>query len=48
MGQDRLTGLAMLSFENNRAKKLDIQAIIDKFAERKARRVPLKYSYSGE
>lgn len=42
MGQDRLSGLAMLSIENDRAKKLDIGRIVDDFAERKARRVPFK------
>ena len=40
MGQERLTGLAMLSIESDRARKLDIGQIVDEFAERKARRVP--------
>lgn len=42
MGQERLSGLAMLSIENKRANKLDIQSIVDEFAERKARRMPFK------
>ncbi|XP_034086221.1 zinc finger MYM-type protein 1-like [Gymnodraco acuticeps] len=42
MGQERLSGLFLLSIESDRAKKLDIQRIVDKFAERKARRVPFK------
>ena len=44
MGQDRLCGLAILSIENERARALNIQQIIDDFAERKARRMPLKWS----
>ncbi|KAM3871294.1 COMM domain-containing protein 8 [Diretmus argenteus] len=35
MGQERLTGLAMLSIESDRAKKMDIGQIVDEFAERK-------------
>ena len=42
VGQERLSGLAMLSIENERAKKMDIQSIVDEFAERKARRMPFK------
>ena len=42
MGQDRLCGLAILSIENEQARALNIQQIIDDFAERKARRMPLK------
>ncbi|KAI4827736.1 hypothetical protein KUCAC02_031108, partial [Chaenocephalus aceratus] len=42
MGQERLSGLALLSIESDRAKKLDIQRILDEFAERKARRVPFE------
>lgn len=38
MGQERLSGLVMLSIENETAKKLDIQSIVDEFVERKARR----------
>ncbi len=42
MGQERLSGLAMLSIENDRAKKMDIQSIVDEFAERKACHMPFK------
>ena len=42
MGQERLTGLAMLSIESERAKKLDLEQIVDEFAERKARKVPFR------
>ncbi|KAI4816568.1 hypothetical protein KUCAC02_008891 [Chaenocephalus aceratus] len=42
MGQERLSGPALLSIESDRAKKLDIQRIVDEFAERKARRVPFE------
>ncbi|XP_014880151.1 zinc finger MYM-type protein 1-like [Poecilia latipinna] len=42
MGQERLSGLAILSIENERAKKMDIQSIMDDFAERKVRRMPFK------
>ncbi|XP_034075665.1 coiled-coil domain-containing protein 106-like [Gymnodraco acuticeps] len=42
MGQERLSGLALLSIESDRAKKLDIQRIVDEFAERKARRPKAK------
>ncbi|KAM4026863.1 zinc finger MYM-type protein 1-like [Anomaloglossus baeobatrachus] len=38
MSQQRLSGLALLSIENDRARKLDISDIVDKFAESKARR----------
>ncbi|XP_077113619.1 zinc finger MYM-type protein 1-like [Ranitomeya variabilis] len=38
MSQQRLSGLALLSIENERARKLDIPAIVDKFADLKARR----------
>ncbi|XP_053158078.1 zinc finger MYM-type protein 1-like isoform X1 [Hemicordylus capensis] len=41
MSQERLSGLALLSIENEQAKKLDIQKIIDNFAELKARKRPL-------
>ncbi|XP_053156183.1 zinc finger MYM-type protein 1-like [Hemicordylus capensis] len=36
MSQERLSGLALLSIENERAKKLDIQKTIDNFAEVKS------------
>uniref|UniRef100_A0A087XM22 TTF-type domain-containing protein n=1 Tax=Poecilia formosa TaxID=48698 RepID=A0A087XM22_POEFO len=42
MGQERLSGLAILSIENERAKKMDIQSIVDDFAECKVRRMPFK------
>ncbi|XP_075888861.1 platelet endothelial cell adhesion molecule-like [Nelusetta ayraudi] len=37
MGQDRLSGLAVLSIQNEPARKLDIRQIVGEFAERKAR-----------
>lgn len=39
MGQERLTNLAILSIENEIAKKIDYNSIIDDFASAKARRV---------
>ncbi|KAK5614993.1 hypothetical protein CRENBAI_007459 [Crenichthys baileyi] len=42
VGQERLSGLAMLSIENERAKKLDIQSIVEEFTDRKARHMPFK------
>ena len=39
MGQERLSGLAMLSIESDHAKKLDIGHIVDEFAERKVCRI---------
>jgi len=42
MGQERLSGLAILSIENVRARKLDLQRIVNDFAELKARRMPFK------
>lgn len=41
MGQERLSGLAVLSIENARARRLDLTELIDDFAQRKARRVRL-------
>ncbi|KAG8540294.1 hypothetical protein GDO81_019541 [Engystomops pustulosus] len=38
MSEQRLSGLAVLSIENERARKLDIDSIVDTFAEVKARR----------
>lgn len=38
MSQDRLTGLAILSIENQNARKLDIKELIDLFADQKARK----------
>jgi len=37
MAQDRLDGLSMLAIERDAAQKLDIDSIIDKFANTKAR-----------
>jgi hypothetical protein len=34
--QDKLSGLAILSIENEAARKLDVNTIIDDFARRKA------------
>ena len=42
MGQERLSELAILSIENCRARALDLNGLIDDFAERKARRVNFK------
>lgn len=42
VGQERLSGFALLSRENERAKKMDIQSIVDEFAECKAHRMPFK------
>lgn len=39
MGQERLSGLATLSIENSRARKLDLSSVVDDFAERKARKI---------
>ena len=39
MGQERLSGLAALSIENSRARKLDLSSVVDGFAERKARKI---------
>ncbi|OCT96206.1 hypothetical protein XELAEV_18013881mg [Xenopus laevis] len=38
MSQQRLSGLAILSIENERARELDIESLVDDFAESKARR----------
>jgi hypothetical protein len=38
MSQERLSDLAVLSIENDRAKKLDITKIVDIFARQKARK----------
>ena len=37
MAQDRLDGLSLLAIERDAAQKLDIDNIIDKFANTKAR-----------
>lgn len=39
MGQERLSGLAILSIENTRARELNIGDIVEDFAQRKARRM---------
>ena len=41
MGQGRLSGLATLSIENDRACQLDVKDIIHDFAERKSRKIHL-------
>ena len=38
MSVERLSDLAMLSIENERAKKLDISKVVDIFAQEKARK----------
>jgi len=38
MSVDRLSDLAMLSIENECAKKLDISKVVDIFAQEKARK----------
>ena len=38
MSEERLSDLAMLSIENERAKKLDISKVVDIFAQEKARK----------
>lgn len=42
MSQERLSGLALLSIENDRARKLNFSQIIDVFADIKSRKKPLK------
>ena len=39
MGQERLSGLAILSIENSRARTLDLGSVVEDFAERKARKM---------
>ena len=41
MGQDRLCDLALLSIEKETVEKIDFDAIIDKFAGMKARKINL-------
>jgi hypothetical protein len=38
MLQDRLSGLAILSIENENAKKMDVDELVNIFAEKKCRR----------
>ena len=42
MSQERLSGLALLSIENERVKNLDFRKVIQQFASVKARRKYLK------
>ena len=44
MSQERLSGLALLSIENERAKNLDFRKVIQQFASAKARRKNFKFS----
>jgi hypothetical protein len=39
MGQERLSGLAILSIENGRARTMDLSSVVNDFAERKARKM---------
>jgi hypothetical protein len=41
MSQDRLTNLAILSIEKEVTKTIDFDVIIDQFASRKCRRIPI-------
>ena len=43
MCQERLSGLALLSIENERAKNLDFRKVIQQFASAKARRKNFKF-----
>ena len=43
MSQERLSGLALLSIENERAKTLDFRKVIQQFASAKARRKNFKF-----
>ena len=43
MSQERLSGLALLSIENERAKNLDFRKVIQQFASAKARRKNFKF-----
>ena len=38
MVQDRLSGLSILSIENNRARNLNLSEIVKQFAEKKVNR----------
>ena len=42
MGQERLSGLAVLSVEITRAGTMDLNALVNDFAELKARRMSIK------
>ena len=41
MSEERLNGLALLSIEASRAKVMDVDQLIDRFAEIKSRRKDL-------
>ena len=41
MSQDRLDGLATISIEREIASELDLESLISRFAELKARKVPI-------
>ena len=43
MSQERLSGLALLWIENERAKNLDFRKVIQQFASAKARRKNFKF-----
>ena len=42
MSEDRLSGLSIISIENKCAGQLNIDEVIDKFAQKKARKVNKK------
>jgi len=39
MSEERLSGLSIISIENKRAQQLNLDEVIDKFAQVKARKV---------
>ena len=43
MSQERLSGLALLSIENERAKNLDFRKLIQQFVSAKAKRKNFKF-----
>ena len=43
MSQERLSGLALLSLENEQAENLDFRKVIQQFASAKARRKNFKF-----
>ena len=45
MSQDRLRGLAILSIENRRARKVDLDGVVTDFAHRCARRSAHIYAH---
>ena len=48
MAQERLDGLTLLAIERDAAQKLDIDSIIDKFANTKARVAKFNLNFSPE